>query len=233
MHRAHAKRSRSSETISASSLALLPITARSGLGSKALSHADEKLKLLEQETRYKQEDRQFLIDRWRELKEFDRSGDRGIGGRAQGIRRAVAQAANERGFHRRAAADLRARESVGRHSYAHRWDKGRVGETQKAARDHQDARSLSVRSLWLARRARCSPWGLPRAASRAALAISRSSRFPPSPQVALYLDTVKLDPLRNGNALLRHKSSRVETESLKERVVTLQCSAALTRRVIA
>jgi DNA repair exonuclease SbcCD ATPase subunit len=39
------------------------------LGSKALSHADEKLKSLEQETRYKQEDRQFLIDRWRELKE--------------------------------------------------------------------------------------------------------------------------------------------------------------------
>ena len=39
------------------------------LGSKALSHADEKLKSLEQETRYKQEDRKFLIDRWRELKE--------------------------------------------------------------------------------------------------------------------------------------------------------------------
>ncbi len=39
------------------------------LGSKALSHADEKLKSFEQETRYKQEDRQILIDRWRELKE--------------------------------------------------------------------------------------------------------------------------------------------------------------------
>src|SRR5947209_4644514 len=34
------------------------------LGSKALSRAEEKLKSLEQETRYKQEDRQFLIDRW-------------------------------------------------------------------------------------------------------------------------------------------------------------------------
>jgi len=39
-----------------------------GLGSKALRRADEKLKSLEQETRYKQEDKQFLIDRWRELK---------------------------------------------------------------------------------------------------------------------------------------------------------------------
>jgi DNA repair exonuclease SbcCD ATPase subunit len=39
------------------------------LGRKALAHAEEKLKSLEQETRYKQEDRQFLLDRWRELKE--------------------------------------------------------------------------------------------------------------------------------------------------------------------
>ena len=39
-----------------------------GLGTKALSRAEEKLKTLEHETRFKQEDRQFLIDRWRELK---------------------------------------------------------------------------------------------------------------------------------------------------------------------
>jgi DNA repair exonuclease SbcCD ATPase subunit len=38
------------------------------LGAKALTHAEEKLKSLEQETRFKPEDRQFLIDRWRELK---------------------------------------------------------------------------------------------------------------------------------------------------------------------
>jgi DNA repair exonuclease SbcCD ATPase subunit len=38
------------------------------LGSKALSRAEDKLKSLQQETRYKPEDRQFLIDRWRELK---------------------------------------------------------------------------------------------------------------------------------------------------------------------
>ena len=38
--------------------------------------------------------------------------------------------------------------------------------------------------------------------------------IPPSPQVALYLDTVKLDPLRNGNALLRHRVgvSKLQTE---------------------
>jgi chromosome segregation ATPase len=38
------------------------------LGTKALRRADEKLKSLEQESRYKQEDKQFLIDRWRELR---------------------------------------------------------------------------------------------------------------------------------------------------------------------
>ena len=40
----------------------------SSLGTKALARADEKLKSLEQETRYKPEDKQFLIERWRELK---------------------------------------------------------------------------------------------------------------------------------------------------------------------
>jgi DNA repair exonuclease SbcCD ATPase subunit len=39
-----------------------------GLGAKALSRAEQKLKSLEQETRYKPEDKQFLIERWRELK---------------------------------------------------------------------------------------------------------------------------------------------------------------------
>lgn len=38
------------------------------LGVKALSRAEDKLKSLEAETRYKQEDKQFLIERWRELK---------------------------------------------------------------------------------------------------------------------------------------------------------------------
>jgi DNA repair exonuclease SbcCD ATPase subunit len=38
------------------------------LGVKALNRAEEKLKSLEQETRYKPEDKQFLIDRWRELR---------------------------------------------------------------------------------------------------------------------------------------------------------------------
>jgi DNA repair exonuclease SbcCD ATPase subunit len=38
------------------------------LGAKALARAEEKLRALERETRYRPEDRQFLIDRWRELK---------------------------------------------------------------------------------------------------------------------------------------------------------------------
>ncbi len=50
------------------------------LGAKALSRADDKLKSLEQETRYKQEDRQFLIDRWRELKAATESAIRELEG---------------------------------------------------------------------------------------------------------------------------------------------------------
>ena len=47
------------------------------LGAKALSRAEDKLKSLERETRYKPEDKQFLIDRWRELKGGDRSAPSG------------------------------------------------------------------------------------------------------------------------------------------------------------
>jgi DNA repair exonuclease SbcCD ATPase subunit len=38
------------------------------LGAKALRRAEDKLKMLEQETRYKPEEKQFLIQRWRELR---------------------------------------------------------------------------------------------------------------------------------------------------------------------
>jgi DNA repair exonuclease SbcCD ATPase subunit len=38
------------------------------LGAKALRRAEDKLKALDQETRYKPEEKQFLIQRWRELK---------------------------------------------------------------------------------------------------------------------------------------------------------------------
>jgi septal ring factor EnvC (AmiA/AmiB activator) len=38
------------------------------LGNKALRRAEDKLKALDQETRYKPEDRQYLIERWRDLK---------------------------------------------------------------------------------------------------------------------------------------------------------------------
>jgi DNA repair exonuclease SbcCD ATPase subunit len=38
------------------------------LGAKALTRAEEKIRSLEQDTRYKPEDKQFLIERWRELK---------------------------------------------------------------------------------------------------------------------------------------------------------------------
>jgi DNA repair exonuclease SbcCD ATPase subunit len=52
--------------------ALLDAVADNGtvwnLGVKALKRAEDKLKMLERETRYKPEDRQYLIERWRELK---------------------------------------------------------------------------------------------------------------------------------------------------------------------
>src|SRR4029079_16549742 len=41
----------------------------SGLGSKALNHVREKLRTLSQETRFKPEERQFLIDQWRKLED--------------------------------------------------------------------------------------------------------------------------------------------------------------------
>jgi len=40
----------------------------SRLGALALSRADEKLKSLQQDTRFKPDEKQFLIDKWRELR---------------------------------------------------------------------------------------------------------------------------------------------------------------------
>jgi DNA repair exonuclease SbcCD ATPase subunit len=53
------------------------------LGARALKRAEEKLKSLEQETRFKPEDRQYLIERWRELKAATESAI----GKLEGARR--------------------------------------------------------------------------------------------------------------------------------------------------
>jgi DNA repair exonuclease SbcCD ATPase subunit len=46
------------------------------LGGKALDHSRRKLKTLEQETRFKPEERQFLIEHWRELmRQTERAAD--------------------------------------------------------------------------------------------------------------------------------------------------------------
>jgi DNA repair exonuclease SbcCD ATPase subunit len=50
------------------------------LGVKALSRAEDKLKSLEQETRYKPEDKALLIERWRELKGTTESAIRELEG---------------------------------------------------------------------------------------------------------------------------------------------------------
>jgi DNA repair exonuclease SbcCD ATPase subunit len=41
----------------------------SELGNRALAHARTKLRALEQDTRFKPEEKQFLVDQWRKLKE--------------------------------------------------------------------------------------------------------------------------------------------------------------------
>jgi DNA repair exonuclease SbcCD ATPase subunit len=60
------------EALRAHVAALLGAVADNGavweLGNKALKRAEDKLKALDAETRYKPEDRQFLIERWRDLK---------------------------------------------------------------------------------------------------------------------------------------------------------------------
>jgi DNA repair exonuclease SbcCD ATPase subunit len=48
----------------------------SKLGAKALSRADEKLRTLEQETRFKPDEKQFLIDKWRELRASTEAANR-------------------------------------------------------------------------------------------------------------------------------------------------------------
>ena len=40
----------------------------SQLGARALAHAREKLRMLEQDTRFRPEERQFLTDQWRRLR---------------------------------------------------------------------------------------------------------------------------------------------------------------------
>src|SRR5262249_23292640 len=50
------------------------------LGARALARAEEKLKSLERETRYRPEDTHFLIDRWRELRDATESAIRELEG---------------------------------------------------------------------------------------------------------------------------------------------------------
>lgn len=52
----------------------------SALGAKALSLAEEKLKSLERETRFKPEERQYLLNRWRELRAATEAAIRDLDG---------------------------------------------------------------------------------------------------------------------------------------------------------
>jgi hypothetical protein len=52
----------------------------SALGAKALALAEEKLKSLERETRFKPEERQYLLNRWRELRAATEAAIRDLDG---------------------------------------------------------------------------------------------------------------------------------------------------------
>ena len=73
MSRRRARKSTASRTRSPHFSALLGAVSDNGpvsqLGVKALNHVRDKLKALGQETRFKQEERQFLIDQWRRLQD--------------------------------------------------------------------------------------------------------------------------------------------------------------------
>ena len=114
----------------------------SKLGAKALALAEEKLKTLDRETRFKPEEKQYLVNRWRELRSRHRSRHPGSRRRAQGFRRAVALAADQRGLHRRADADPRAREGAAGDPSAERRHPRSLGEAEEAARLDQAAGRL-------------------------------------------------------------------------------------------
>jgi DNA repair exonuclease SbcCD ATPase subunit len=52
----------------------------SQLGVKALGHAREKLRALENDTRFKPEERRFLVDQWRSLREQTERANEELGG---------------------------------------------------------------------------------------------------------------------------------------------------------
>ena len=59
----------------------------SKLGAKALALAEEKLKTLDRETRFKPEEKQYLVNRWRELRAATEAAIKRSRRRAQGFRR--------------------------------------------------------------------------------------------------------------------------------------------------
>ncbi len=59
----------------------------SQLGSKALAHAREKLRALQQDSRFKPEEKQFLVEQWQQTAGRDRACHRRACDRAQGVHR--------------------------------------------------------------------------------------------------------------------------------------------------
>ena len=77
----------------------------SQLGVKALDHVHAKLKELSADNRFKPEERQFLIDQWKSLEVQTENATKEARRRPGAVRRAVADIAGERRFHRRTGRD--------------------------------------------------------------------------------------------------------------------------------
>src|SRR5207237_208912 len=137
----------------------------------------------------------------------DRARDRGTRHRPPRIRRTLAHAADQRGFHRRARADPPGAEGARSDPPPHQGYPRGVGPTQEADRRDQAAGSLTMRVLGKfaavcaagATLAGCDPVGDMGYVEIKTVPVSAVS----SP--SLYLDTVKLDPLKKGVAVLRQR----------------------------
>src|SRR5262249_51416639 len=98
------------------------------------------------------------------------------------------------------------------HPSAHRRHPRRVGKAQEAAWHDQDAGGLTMRLAALLMAALALPvlGGCDLDGGSGYLEIKA---IPPAPVLALYLDQVKLDPIRNGNAVLREKAGTAKLQA--------------------
>ena len=118
------------------------------LGDKALTRARDKLKELEQDTRFKPEEKNFLIEQWRKLRDDTERANQELGSARSRFAELLRTLQANRGFHRRARADPASAEGHRRHPPVDPRYTWRLRSA--AAPDRRDQASGSVR--WTARR---------------------------------------------------------------------------------